>query len=66
MSRKINVGLVGFGLSGQVFHAPFIDLNPNFKLVKIIDLEGTKANEIYPYVEVVNDISCLLKNVQST
>ncbi|GAB3783936.1 oxidoreductase [Spirosoma horti] len=35
MSTIIQVGLVGFGLSGRYFHAPFLSVNPRFRLKKI-------------------------------
>lgn len=35
MSTVIQVGLVGFGLSGRYFHAPFLLVNPRFHLKKI-------------------------------
>jgi len=37
MSNIIKVGLVGFGLSGKVFHAPFIDAHPRFELRKVVE-----------------------------
>lgn len=49
-SPVINVGIIGFGLSGQVFHAPFIDVNPFFKLHTIVTT-GTLAAERYPGVK---------------
>lgn len=44
---ELNVGIVGFGLSGQVFHAPFIDVNPHLNLHTIVT-SGTLAAEKYP------------------
>ena len=41
-NQVINTGIVGFGLSGQVFHAPFIDVNPLFNLHSIVTT-GTLA-----------------------
>lgn len=32
----INTAIIGFGLSGQAFHAPFILSNPGFKLCSIV------------------------------
>jgi len=47
----LNAGIVGFGLSGQVFHAPFIDVNPHFNLHTIVTT-GTLASEKYPFVKI--------------
>jgi predicted dehydrogenase len=57
----INVGIVGFGLSGQVFHAPFIDVNPHFNLHTIVTT-GTLAGEKYPFVKITPSFDELLTN----
>ena len=56
MSKIINVGLVGFGIGGQVFHAPVLTSVKGLKLCKI---RATNPNHImlakerYPEAEVV-------------
>jgi predicted dehydrogenase len=57
----LNVGIVGFGLSGQVFHAPFIDVNPHFNLHTIVT-SGTLAGEKYPSVKITSSFDELLAN----
>jgi len=57
----LNVGIVGFGLSGQVFHAPFIDVNPNFDLHTILTT-GTLASEKYPSAHITSSFDQLLAN----
>jgi predicted dehydrogenase len=57
----LNVGIVGFGLSGQVFHAPFIDVNPNFHLHTIVTT-GTLAAQKYPKALIVPSFDALLAN----
>ncbi|SMO40919.1 Predicted dehydrogenase [Saccharicrinis carchari] len=58
--KKINVGVVGFGLSGRVFHSPFIHTNPHFNLSVIVSSKND-AREIYPDVEIIRDFDDLLK-----
>ncbi|MHB1687569.1 MAG: Gfo/Idh/MocA family oxidoreductase [Ignavibacteriaceae bacterium] len=53
MSQRINTAIVGFGMSGEYFHAPFIDANPNFNLVKVVERLSERSKEIYPYVNAV-------------
>ncbi len=60
MSEIIKVGLVGFGMSGQLFHAPFIDVNENFELIKVVERHSDNSPEYYPDVEVVRSIDELL------
>jgi predicted dehydrogenase len=57
----LNVGIVGFGLSGQVFHAPFIDVNPHFNLHTIVT-SGTLAREKYSLVKTTPSLDELLAN----
>ena len=63
MSQKIiNVGLLGFGLSASVFHAPLIKAIPGFKLTHVLSRQKDKVLAVYPDVEVVTDIGELLAN----
>lgn len=57
--QVLNTGIVGFGLSGQVFHAPFIEANPHFNLHTIVTA-GSLAGEKYPYVETTSSFDVLL------
>lgn len=58
--KKLNVGVVGFGLSGRVFHSPFIHISPKFNL-KVIVSSKDDAKEIYPEVEILRNYDDLLK-----
>lgn len=58
--RIINVGLLGFGLSASVFHAPLIKAISGFKLTHILSRQKDKVLAVYPDVEVVADIEELL------
>jgi scyllo-inositol 2-dehydrogenase (NADP+) len=44
-SSVINVGVVAFGLSGRVFHAPFLMTNPHFNLVAVYERFKNEAME---------------------
>jgi len=62
MSIPIKVGLVGFGISAKVFHAPFITTNNNFELVSVVERHKQESKELYPSVQVVKTIEELLQN----
>ncbi len=57
--KKINVGIAGYGMSGQYFHAPFIHANEKFNLKKIYERKSDNSIKDYPYIEVVRDFSTL-------
>lgn len=46
--QKINVGLLAFGMSGKVFHAPFVHANAHFNLYAVVERTKKEAQEIYP------------------
>lgn len=60
--KQLNAGLVGFGKSAQIFHAPFIVNNPNFKLRSVVERHGESSKTKYPFVKVVRDIRGLLED----
>lgn len=62
MHDPIHIGIVGFGLSGRVFHAPFVHSHPGFELRSVVERHHRNSAGIYPEVEVLRDIDDLLKD----
>lgn len=58
----IKVGLASFGMSGRIFHAPFIKRNPNFELKSILERSKSKSKELYPNTTIVRDFDELLQD----
>ena len=58
--RTVQVGLVGFGLGGRVFHAPVISAVPGLQLAAIVERSGNSASAAYPNARVVRSIGELL------
>ena len=51
-----NVALLGYGLAGSIFHAPFIATTPGLRLSMVVtgnDERRAQAVREYPGVEVV-------------
>lgn len=53
MKDIINVGLFSYGMSGSVFHAPFLHVNPRFAIRKVLQRSGYEAKVMYPYIDIV-------------
>ena len=54
--RPIRTGIIGFGLAGRVFHAPFIATNPDFVLEVVATGNAERAAEAtaqHPGAEIV-------------
>ncbi|WP_034256609.1 oxidoreductase [Adhaeribacter aquaticus] len=60
--QPITVGIASYGMSGMVFHAPFISSNPKFKLRKIVQRSGNTAQERYPDATIVRSYEELLQD----
>lgn len=58
----INTALVSFGMSGRVFHAPFIDAHPYFNLVGAWERSQKNIQSIYPDTLSYNSYEALLND----
>ncbi|HEY1105073.1 MAG TPA: Gfo/Idh/MocA family oxidoreductase, partial [Agromyces sp.] len=58
-SAPIRTAIVGFGVSGRVFHAPFVAANPEFSLDVIVTADPDRAAEavrLHPGASVVSTV----------
>jgi scyllo-inositol 2-dehydrogenase (NADP+) len=62
MSEIIKVGLVGYGVGGEFFHAPIINSIPQLKLTDVVERHKQKSKEKYPWVRVLKNFDDLLKD----
>ncbi len=62
--KTIGTGIIGFGLSGKVFHAPFLHISQGFEIKKIVERHKKESQLIYPYVDVVEDYKELLNDAE--
>jgi scyllo-inositol 2-dehydrogenase (NADP+) len=58
----VRVGLIGFGLAGQAFHAPVIRGVQGMELACILERHGSKAKEKYPEVRVARSLDEMLSD----
>lgn len=56
----INTALCSFGMSGWVFHAPFISTNPKFNLYGVLERTKNLAQEKYPTIKTFRTLEELL------
>jgi len=54
--REVGVGVIGYGLGGRVFHAPFIGAVPGLRLVSIMQRSGDGAAKAYPEIKIERSI----------
>ena len=53
MGREIGVAVIGYGLGGRVFHAPFVSAVPGLRLDAIMSSRTDEVNKAYPGVKVL-------------
>ena len=58
--KPINTALCSFGMSGWVFHAPFIAANPEFKLYGVLERTKNLAREKYPGIKTFRSLEEML------
>ena len=58
--QKIKTGVAAFGMSGSVFHAPFLDLHEGFELCTVVERSKNRLRQHYPYVKTVRSFDELL------
>lgn len=60
MNGKINTGLLAYGMSGKVFHAPFIASHPGFNFHAIVERNHKLAQTDYPGIISYDSIEEIL------
>jgi len=58
----IKTGLASYGMSGSVFHAPFLDIHPMFELHTIVERTKDNARKRYPNVRTVRSFEDILSD----
>ncbi len=60
--QTIGVGLVSYGMSGHVFHAPLLSVNPGFRIISILERTRSLSMEMYPESKIIRNYHELLKD----
>ena len=63
-SSPIVTGLMAYGMSGKVFHAPFVQQNPGFTFKAIVERTRKEAAERYPDVISYDTTEQLLNDAE--
>lgn len=58
--QTVGVALLSFGMSGRVFHAPFIDAHPGFTLVGSWERSTKAIQQFYPHAKSYASLESLL------
>jgi len=59
---EINTAVIGFGLAGRVFHAPFVSAVPGLRLDAIVQRRSDEAAKAYPEARILRSFDEVLKD----
>ena len=62
VKADIGVAVIGFGLAGRVFHAPFVSAVPGLKLEAIVQRRGDEAAKAYPKARILRSFEEALQD----
>jgi len=62
MTTPLNTALCSFGMSGLVFHSPFLSINPHFNFYAVWERTRNLAEEKYPDVKIYRTLEDMLSD----
>jgi len=62
INKTINAGLLAYGMSGKVFHAPFLNAHDGFNLKAVVERSHKNAVNNYPNITSYNSVDELLND----
>ena len=60
--QKIKTALLSYGMSGKVFHSPFLNLHSGFELIGAWERNQQKIKQDYPYAKSYSSLDKLLED----
>ncbi|MVN92499.1 Gfo/Idh/MocA family oxidoreductase [Mucilaginibacter aquatilis] len=60
MSSPIVTGILSFGMSGRIFHAPFVHAHQGFNFKAVVERTNKNVNQFYPDVISYDSIEAIL------
>lgn len=60
--KQINVGILAYGMSGKVFHAPFFEIHTGFNFSAVVERTKKTAQQDYPAIMSYNSVDELLND----
>ena len=60
--QLIKVGLCAFGMSGKVFHAPFLKQHPGFTVSAVVERSKNESETLYPEAVIYRSVEDMLKS----
>lgn len=60
--KAIRTGLLSYGMSGKLFHSPFLQINPGFQFYSVWERSKNEAQQKFPGVKTERSLDELLRD----
>ncbi|KIO74491.1 oxidoreductase [Pedobacter lusitanus] len=60
MQKPINTGILSFGMSGKLFHSPFVDAHSGFNLTAVVERSEKTAQHRFPDIKSYDSVDELI------
>ncbi|WP_421803963.1 Gfo/Idh/MocA family oxidoreductase [Flagellimonas sp.] len=64
MGKAINTGIMSYGMSGQLFHSPFVDTHEGFEFKGVVERSQKRAHQKYPNIKSYDSVEDMLADGQ--
>lgn len=64
MENTIKTGILSYGMSGQLFHSPFVDAHEGFEFTAVVERSQKRAHQKYPDIKSYDSVDALLADGQ--
>lgn len=64
MATKIRTAILAYGMSGQIFHAPFLSAHDGFELTGVLERSHQNAPKDYPGVRVYRSLEEVINDTE--
>ncbi len=64
MENTIKTGILSYGMSGQLFHSPFVDAHKGFEFTAVVERSQKRAHQRYPDIKSYDSVDALLADDQ--
>lgn len=59
--EQLKVGIVGFGMTAQVMHAPFLKTIPGYNVVAAVERHSEKSKAFFEHITILKNFDALLE-----
>ncbi|MCG2461441.1 Gfo/Idh/MocA family oxidoreductase [Flavobacteriaceae bacterium F89] len=64
MDNTIKTGILSYGMSGQLFHSPFVDAHEGYELTAVVERSQKRAHLKYPDIKSYDSVDLLMADDQ--